>query len=94
MLQVLHELWDFVISFTILNSKRNYTLYILFFTCFQNNSVLFLVPKCLEDIDLIFAKTVLLLKLLKKTCIYMLGRMLDVIENHKITNLHVLNYSY
>ena len=57
---------DFVISITILNSKRNYTLYILFFTCFQNNSVLFLLPKCLEDIDLIFAKTVLLLKLLKK----------------------------
>ena len=84
---------DFVISITILNSKRNYTLYILFFTCFQNNSVLFFGTKMFGRHWLNFCKDCFVIELLKNTCIYKLGRMLDVIENHKITNLNVLNYS-
>jgi len=54
-----------------MKSKRNYTLLhlivLLIFKIIQYERV---VPKCLEDIDLTFAKTILLLKLPENISLY------------------------
>ena len=59
--------------------KKLHTLTSYCFTYFQNSSVRYLVPKCLKDIALTFAKPILVLKLPEnmffyKPCDYHSGR--------------------
>ena len=54
----------------ILNSKRNYTLLdLIVLLIFKIIQYELLLSKCLEDIDLTFAKTILLLKLTENICL-------------------------
>ena len=56
---------------TILKSKRNYTrLHLIVLLIFKIIQYERFVQKCLEDIDLTFAKTILLLKLPENISLY------------------------